>query len=153
MNGTEGSIRPIVLGDQAAHLAVAKHGFRAGLRWFVLAILSDAIDRGDKVVGDVGFGDEGARVDFDGLALNDRRFILTDENDFGVGQSGANQPRSVETVSVGHGDVHQNDVGAELFCFVDALNAVRGFAADVKIGSAGQQSTYATAYKLVIVDD
>ena len=36
-----------------------------------LAIARDTVDGRDEVVGDIRFGDEGARIYFDGLALHD----------------------------------------------------------------------------------
>jgi hypothetical protein len=78
---------------------------------------------------------------------------LADEDDFGVRQGGPNQACGFETVSVRHGDIHQNDIGAQFVGLVDALDAIGGLAADLEIGTAGEKGTDATAYKLVVIDD
>lgn len=116
-------------------------------------ILRDAIDCGDEVVGDIGFGDESPRVNFYGLTLHDARFVLADEDDFGVRKCSANEASGVEAAPVGHRDVHQDDVGEEFLGFIYALNAVGGFAADFKIGTAREQSSNAAAHEFVIVND
>lgn len=153
VNGAKRSNRPIVLRDQATHYAVAEDGFWSEWNWFMPAILRDAIDCGDEVVGDIGFGDESARVNFYGLTLHDARFVLADENHFGVGKRGANEASGVEAAPVGHRDVHQHDVGEEFLGFIHALNAVGGFAADFEIGTAGEQGSNAAAHEFVIVND
>jgi hypothetical protein len=135
-----------MLSDQTAHFTFAKGGFLSGLSWCVPATLGYPVDRWDEVVGDVGFGDEGARVNFDGLALDDAGFVLANEDDFCVWKGAANEACRFEAASVGHGDVHQNDVGTELFGFVYALNAVSGFGADFKVSAAGEQSSNAAAH-------
>jgi hypothetical protein len=138
--------------DEEAQVSAAEETFggSGGLR---IAVAGDALDGGDQIDGDVGFGDEGAGVHFDGLALDDRGFVLGDEDDFGVGNRAANQARSVQPIHVGHGDVHEDNVGAKLFGFFDALEAVSGFADDLEIRARAEQCSDTAADKFVVVND
>jgi hypothetical protein len=82
-DGAKRSGRPIVFDDPSAHFAVTEDALKCAHR-FGGAVLGYAINGGDEVVGDVGLSNKGARIDLDGLPLNNGRFVLGNEDHFGA---------------------------------------------------------------------
>ena len=62
-------------------------------------------------------------------------------------------PRGLETVELGHADVHQHDVGTERPDQVDRVAAVRRFADDLDLGLGVEDHAEPGAHECLVVDE
>jgi len=90
---------------------------------------------------------------FYGLAHLGRGVVEGEHQDLGAGQALVDQPRGADAVEVGHGQIHEDDVGLVLFGQHHGLQAVRRRAHDLDLRVQVQDFLEALAQETLILGD
>jgi len=80
-----------------------------------------------------------------------RRIVLAKDQDSTARKFAANQLGGLKTVDIGHADIHQDDVGEQLFCLFESIKTIDRFATYFQFSVRFQYRTKTPPKYLVVV--
>jgi hypothetical protein len=113
----------------------------------------EGFDAGQECGQAVGLGDDGSNAKRGGKLLAENVAEHGVDDEWGAGQSGAEQRGSLDTIHVGHGKIQDDEIGLKGAGFFDRFGAIGGFAANLEAGIVLEEHTNGIAYGDFVLDD
>ncbi len=82
-----------------------------------------------------------------------RGIMLAEDKNLGVGAVTTNQAGGLQTIHLGHADVHDDDIGQELSGFLDCFHTVSGFAGNEEVFPRFEERAEPSPEYFVVVDN
>lgn len=115
--------------------------------------IEEGFDAGEEGGQAVGLGDNGSDAEGGREGFTEDVIKHGVKDDRGCGHSGVEQGGGLDAVHGGHGEIENDEVGAEGASLVEGFGAVDGFAADLEVGLKIEKSAEGMSYGGFVFDD
>ena len=112
-----------------------------------------SFDAGEENGQAIGLGDDSGDAERGRKLLAENIAEHGVHNDGGIGNSISEERGSLDAVHVGHGKIHDDEIGLKRVCFFDGFDTIDGFAANLKLGLVLKESANSIPYRDFVFDD